>query len=283
MMKDKFTTLIAAAAVAAMALTVAPIAQADEWNKKTNLTVNETIEIPGATLKPGKYVMKLVDSLSNRNIVQFLNEREDQVISTVIAVPNLRLKPKGDTEFGWYETPANEAPVMRAWFYPGDTFGQEFVYSERRGRQLARATGRNIPSVADTQREKMAMRTSPEEPVDVTFMDVDIVALTPEDERKDIETAVTENEALDRDRPMTRTAKVSSRSEPNSETTQVAQAQPQPTPQTRMNTEAPRSPQPAPSYESTEELPETAGPAPLIALLGLISLGAAAAVRKIRS
>jgi len=31
-------------------------ASADEWNKKTYITVNRSIEVPGAVLPPGKYV-----------------------------------------------------------------------------------------------------------------------------------------------------------------------------------------------------------------------------------
>ncbi|MEZ5397407.1 MAG: hypothetical protein R2724_32150 [Bryobacterales bacterium] len=65
----------ALAGIALAALSGAP-ASASEWNKKTYLTVNKAIEVPGAVLQPGKYVMKLVDSQSNRHIVQFLNGRK---------------------------------------------------------------------------------------------------------------------------------------------------------------------------------------------------------------
>jgi hypothetical protein len=61
--------------------------------------VGERIEAPGAVLEPGKYVVKLVESDSNRHIVRLMNEREDHVISTVIAIPNYRLKVTGDTQF----------------------------------------------------------------------------------------------------------------------------------------------------------------------------------------
>ena len=43
--------------------------EADEWDKKTILTVRETIQIPGATLTPGKYLFRLMDSNSDRHIV----------------------------------------------------------------------------------------------------------------------------------------------------------------------------------------------------------------------
>ena len=44
-------------------------ANADQWNKKTYVTLSQSIEVPGAILPPGKYVFKLLDSQSNRHIV----------------------------------------------------------------------------------------------------------------------------------------------------------------------------------------------------------------------
>ena len=54
-------------------------ADADQWNKKTYVTISQSIEVPGAILPPGKYVFKLLDSQSNRHIVQILNARENHV------------------------------------------------------------------------------------------------------------------------------------------------------------------------------------------------------------
>jgi hypothetical protein len=52
---------------------------ADSWDKKTVLTIEEPLLIPGKKLQPGRYVLKLVDSLSDRHIVRILNERQDEV------------------------------------------------------------------------------------------------------------------------------------------------------------------------------------------------------------
>ena len=48
-------------AAAAMTMATMTTAHADEIDKKTIITVNETILIPGRTLPPGKYVMKLAN------------------------------------------------------------------------------------------------------------------------------------------------------------------------------------------------------------------------------
>jgi len=111
--------------------TMAFRAQADVWNKKTVLTVDQPIQVQDTYLEPGTYVFKLLDSSSNRNIVQIYNSDENHLINTIMAIPNYRLQPTGNTRFTFYETPPGTARAMHAWFYPGDNFGQEFRYPKQ--------------------------------------------------------------------------------------------------------------------------------------------------------
>jgi hypothetical protein len=155
------------------------VAFAQLWNKKTNLTVRERIEVPGAVLEPGNYVVKLVDSESNRHIVRFMNESEDQVISTVIAIPNYRLKVTGDTQFAWYERPMGEPAALRAWFYPGDNFGQEFVYPKSRALPIAAAAREPVPSVADLEEPRMRAEVKPDQPVAKELKEAEVTPTPP--------------------------------------------------------------------------------------------------------
>jgi len=120
-------------------------ASASPWDKKTILDVKESILIPGKQLPPGKYVMKLVDSPSNRHIVQIFNADETKVEATILAIPNMRLQPTGDTALGYWETPAGVPPALRSWFYPGDNFGQEFAYPRAIAERLAAANKTKVP------------------------------------------------------------------------------------------------------------------------------------------
>ena len=79
-------------------------------------------------LPPGQYVFKLMNSMSDRHIVQIFNADESHIIDTELAIPNYRLEPTGKSRFTFYETPAGYVKAMHAWFYPGDNFGQEFRY-----------------------------------------------------------------------------------------------------------------------------------------------------------
>src|ERR1041385_7002487 len=142
------------ALAACFSVAVAPTMYADQWNKKTIMTVNETIEMPSCctpdhtvTLPPGTYVMVLVDSSSDRHIVRVFDKTETQVITTILAIPNYRLEVTGKTVFQYWEVPAGQPKALRAWFYPGDNFGQEFAYHKHTAEQIAAYVKGPVPAI----------------------------------------------------------------------------------------------------------------------------------------
>ncbi len=137
---------LAVASIGLLGAALAPNARADEWNKKTILTVNEPLQVPNKVLSPGKYVMKLMDSPSNRHIVQIFTGDDMHLITTVLAIPNYRLQPTGKTQFGFWETPPGQPKALRAWFYPGDNFGQEFAYPKTESVAIAAAAKATVPT-----------------------------------------------------------------------------------------------------------------------------------------
>jgi hypothetical protein len=138
------------ATLAGLALALGSVAfhaRADQWNKQTTITINQPIQIMETYLEPGTYVLKLVDSQSNRNVVQIFTGDQRHIINTMIAIPNYRLQPTGNSRFLFWETPANSTPALRAWFYPGDNYGQEFPYPKQL-RQIAYAAPAPVPTPA---------------------------------------------------------------------------------------------------------------------------------------
>ena len=98
------------------------------------MTFSEPFEVPGADaqiLPAGTYVFTLVDSLSDRNIVRITNEDGTHVFTTILAINNLRLKPTDKTVMSFKERGEGQPEAIKAWFYPGDTYGQEFVYPKK--------------------------------------------------------------------------------------------------------------------------------------------------------
>ena len=158
------TTIAAVISVAAFSVAFAPKMNADEWNKKTVFTFNEPVEIPGQVLSAGTYVFKLLDSQSDRNIVQIFNKDENHVYATLLAIPDYRLKPTGKTVITFAERAANAPEAVKAWFYPGDNYGQEFVYPKPRAEQLAKVTKQSVPSMPASMESTTKMAaTSPTE------------------------------------------------------------------------------------------------------------------------
>jgi hypothetical protein len=107
---------------------LAPVAKADEWDKQTVLTFNEPVEVPGKILPTGTYVFRLADSQSDRNVVQVFTEDQKQLLATILAIPAYRIEPTGNTVVTFDERPSGSPEALHKWFYPGDTYGFEFVY-----------------------------------------------------------------------------------------------------------------------------------------------------------
>jgi hypothetical protein len=244
--------IIALCCIAAFGAAIATInVNADAWNKKTVITITEPMQIPGATLTPGKYVFKLMDSSSNRHIVQVFNEDEKTVINTILAIPNQRLQPTGKSEFGFWEMPAGSTPALRSWFYPGDNSGQEFAYPKQEATKLSALVKEEVPSFSE---EEYAQATQ----------------VTPAPEQA-------KAEEVKAPEPPPQPA-------PAPEVAVAEPAKPAPVVQ---EPPAPRAPVETRSTETQasvdDTLPATASPLPVLGLLGLLSVGLGAVLRTLRS
>jgi LPXTG-motif cell wall-anchored protein len=218
---DRFKVVALVFCFCLVAVTFLSSAKADEWNHKTVMTFSEPVEVPGVgaqTLPAGTYVFKLLDSQSDRHIVQIFNQSEDHVFTTILAIPNYRLRATGKTVLTFKERGEGQPEAIRAWFYPGHEWGEEFVYPKSRAVELAKIV------------DEPVLATPIELPAPVeTLATAPVVAVKPTGE----EVAVTE----------------------------VVQAPP---------TEVAAAETPAPAAT----LPQTASHLPLVALIGLLSLGA---------
>jgi hypothetical protein len=124
-----------------------PRAAADESDQKTTFTFSGPVEIPGQVLQAGTYVFKLADSESDRDIVQVFNKDENHLYGTFLAIPDQRLRPAGKPIITFDETPAGSPEAVKAWFYPGDDYGHEFVYPKSSAVRLAKANNTPVPSM----------------------------------------------------------------------------------------------------------------------------------------
>ena len=142
-------------------------AHADEWDKKTNVTFNEPVEVPGVVLPAGSYVFKLADSDSNRHIVQIVNKDQKHLDATILAVPGERLEPTGKTVITFEERAQGAPEAVKAWFYPGDDIGVQFVYPKQRAMALARNTNEKVPAMTSLAAASQPAQPAPAVPTRV--------------------------------------------------------------------------------------------------------------------
>jgi hypothetical protein len=139
-----------------------PAARASEWDKTTKITFTQSIQIPGTVLPSGTYVFKLFDSPSNRHVVQIFNEDQTQLITTVLAIPNYQLEPSEKTVLTYAERPLGQPEALEAWFYPGDNFGQQFVYPKSESERPSRLN--HVRLTAAGNMANSAQPTAPSNP-----------------------------------------------------------------------------------------------------------------------
>jgi hypothetical protein len=194
----RFQTIAAVCGFALASVTFAPSARADDWNRKTVITFSAPVEIPGVhlagwgVLPAGTYVFKILDSQSDRHIVQIFSQDELTVYATILAIPNFRLKATDKTVMTFSERPAGEPEALRAWFYPGRNWGEEFVYPKAKAIELAKAA--NMPVLfteTEIPLEVAAPIKTADEPVVVQLKAAPIMAVQPTGEAVQVAAVVT--------------------------------------------------------------------------------------------
>jgi len=169
----QFKFMVAVSCFVFLALAITPRVMAQTSNEKTVITFSEPFEVPGVDaqiLPPGTYAFTILESFTDRNIVRITNEDGTHVFTTILAINNYRLKPTDKTVLTFKERGEGQPEAIKAWFYPGYAYGQEFVYSKKRAMELAKVS--NEPVLA------MPVDTAAVEPVE-TLKSVPVTAVKP--------------------------------------------------------------------------------------------------------
>jgi len=130
-----------------------PTAKADDIDKMTTVTFSAPVEIPPVyitgmrVLPAGTYVFKLVRSYSDRHIVQIFNKDQTKIYATILSVANYRLHPTDKTVITFNEGIRGKPEPIRAWFYPGANWGEEFVYPKAKAVELAQVVKQPVLAV----------------------------------------------------------------------------------------------------------------------------------------
>ena len=164
-MNIRFKALWLGASLALMGSMVAP-AIADEWNKETKLEFSKPVQVPGKVLEAGKYVFKLADSDSDRNIVQIFSEDasgEQKFVTTILAIPAYRVVTPDEPIVQLEERSSGAPEAIHSWFYPGDNSGWAFVYPKEVSANMtpavapvAATVAPSLPPAPEVQEQKQA-------------------------------------------------------------------------------------------------------------------------------
>jgi hypothetical protein len=274
---------LAAAIIGCFILTlvcVTPAAiHADDWNLKTRFMVNQPFEVPGMVLQPNtRYVIRLLDSPSERRVVQIYNDDETKELTMFMAISDERQEPFENTMFSFIETEPGYPVPIKEWFYPGHINGLEFIYPKKQAveisehaREPVRASDKvDLHDLASVQVEAVepigkGFTSSATSAANVTKSETTRIASeTPAVTQESTETNAPPNREESTQIAQNNTeSNITNnvQSEKSTETSAVTSEQ--------SNTETAQN-----NTGENHELPRTAGELPLIALIGALCVGA---------
>ena len=137
-----------------LCLVVAPKAKANEQPGNAVVTFAVPVEVPGVnaqTLPAGNYRFTVLESAPDRDIIQISSPDGSHVFSTLLGVPNSRLKAPDLITVVFTGRPAADPVALKAWYCPGRAWGDQIVYEKPRATQLAKETNEPVLSTAVVQ------------------------------------------------------------------------------------------------------------------------------------
>ncbi len=156
--------------IAFLGAAFAPSISADEHDKKTTFTFSGPVEIPPVyitgmrVLPAGTYVFKVVNSSSDRHIIQIFNKDETKIFATILAIPNYRLQ--GERQDRDYlqrgDRPRQTRIAASVVLSRRELRGEEFVYPKARAVELAKVS--NLPVLTHVTELTVVEVEKPEAP-----------------------------------------------------------------------------------------------------------------------
>ena len=134
-----------------------PSARAAQFDQATKLTFSRQVQIPGRVLPAGTYWFVLDDNLGSRNIVEIFNSDRSKLYARVFTNNVETLTAANETTITFAEREQMEPVTILSWFYPGESFGHQFVYSRVEEQQIAQATHHTeMPRMESKHQTRMA-------------------------------------------------------------------------------------------------------------------------------
>ena len=130
---------LASACVFAMLAFTSTATHAHTTDHRTYFTFSGPVTLPGVTLPARTYLFRNPDT--SRRVVQVLSDDGMTAYAQLLTIPAERFDVPKDPEIQFMETAEGNPPAIKAWWYPGNRIGWEFIYSKEQELRLATQAG----------------------------------------------------------------------------------------------------------------------------------------------
>lgn len=132
-------------------------------------TLSEQTKVPGITLKPGTYSIRVVDHLADRLIVR-VDGTEGDTHATFLGIQNSAIsKPSGGGPVVWAKSPKG-GTVLRGFEFPGGGSVVEFVYPKDDAVSIAKLNEAKVPAIDPASEGKVADKSLSKDDLEVVTL-----------------------------------------------------------------------------------------------------------------
>jgi len=93
--------------------------------QQLKVTVSQPVEVPHLVLPAGDYIF---EALENGQLTRILSADQTRVFTTLLTQPAERLESVDNAAITLLETRPSQVERIDAWFFPGESVGNEFLY-----------------------------------------------------------------------------------------------------------------------------------------------------------
>ena len=130
-----------------------PSARASDRDQATEITFNQSVQIPGRVLPGGTYWFVVSEANTSRNIVHIFNSDRSMLLATVSTINTESLTTTDKTAIIFAEREPMQPQTILSWFYPGNIPGHQFVYSNTERQELAQVKHYTIMAKAQNKHQ----------------------------------------------------------------------------------------------------------------------------------
>lgn len=132
------------------------------WSPKSEILADTKIKFPGIKIEKGKTIVLVLkyefevnqyESQKNRLLVEVFNEAQTKKLTSLLVFSDYRSEDRNGV-LVFYKTRKIKHRVVKSWWYPGNLWGYQFVYSKKRAKEIVKETGEYVLALDGDDFEK---------------------------------------------------------------------------------------------------------------------------------